>query len=401
MSRSKIEEIKNKVLLSEMFSRYTDIQKKGAGFVCKCPFHKENTASCFISDSKQLYKCFGCGKSGDLISFFQEIEGLGFTDAIGRLADMANVQLDAYDSETRKQYAIQKNIIKSSLLFYHSHVSTVGRYLSERGIKQETIDRFKLGWGKGGLYPFLIGRGFKREDILASGVCIETVRGVIDFFRDRLVIPISDKSGTPVGFTGRVVEGLTSNYIIANSGKYINSKESLLFNKSSVLFNLYNARSVKLPRVYVMEGQFDVITALQKGYPNSVATSGTSISSIHLNILSTNFDEIVLMMDNDEAGRRAVKAVFDKMNFIRVPVFVAMYEGKDPDDFFSNGGDMASVRKVPIIEAVINNTLSVEDGGERRLAFFELNQSIKKFNPLDKFLANDAIRNVLSRLKYS
>ncbi|MEA2066101.1 MAG: DNA primase [Thermotogota bacterium] len=304
-----IEKLKSSVDIVELVGRYVNLQKSGSYYRGLCPFHNDTDPSFYVSPGKGFFHCFGCGASGDVISFYQKIENLSFTDAVVQLADMfnVNVPMEAFEETA---YHKSTKILENLARYWHNELfkknktsQNVINYLKSRKITGKTIRSFELGLSTGDrtLERFIQSNNkVKRDDLVSAGVAYFSKGNLINRFSDRLTIPIRNKSGKVVGFGARVISD-------ENGPKYLNSPESSIFKKSKLLFNLNRAKKSidSLNYVIVVEGFFDVISLYEAGIENVVGTLGTSLTGIQLKLLKNITENILFFFDSDEAGQKA------------------------------------------------------------------------------------------------
>lgn len=307
---NEVEEIKQRLDLVELIGSYVQLKKAGANYKAPCPFHQEKTASLMVSPEKQIWKCFGCGKGGDHYRFIMETEHLEFGDALRLLAQKAGVTLQP---RTRAEYQTRDN--KETLYGLNDFVSRVfhkvltdnaaGKsalsYLTKRNVDAATIKAWRLGFAP---------RNLPLRDLVAKrGQAIADLAkiGSPEKFFERIMFPIFDVLGNVVGFTGRAMGDAQP--------KYLNSPETLLFNKSRVLYGLHAAKAAIKQRNFVVlvEGQMDVLALHQAGITQAVASSGTAITDTQIDILSKYTPNFLLAFDNDEAGRTTTKKVLEML----------------------------------------------------------------------------------------
>ncbi|MFA6410727.1 MAG: DNA primase [Candidatus Buchananbacteria bacterium] len=338
---SQIEEIKARVDIVDLISEYIRLKPAGPNnWKALCPFHNEKSPSFMVSKDKQIWHCFGCSEGGDIFTFVQKIEGIEFPEALRLLAQKAGVQLVAENPKLSSQRNRLLDLCELAAYFWHktlleSHQGQKARdYLRKRQINERTIIDFKIGYALDSwdhLIDFLKGRGFSDQEIFLAGLSVKKERGqdFYDRFRDRLMFPINDLHGNPIGFSGRT---LKTEEI---GGKYINTPQTLIYNKSLVIFNLDRAKAEikKENQVIVVEGQMDVVSAVQAGTGNVIATSGTAFTPDQIKILKRYSNNLAICFDMDLAGESAAKrgidlALNEEMNVkvITLPV------GKDPDE---------------------------------------------------------------------
>lgn len=329
---------------------YISLNRRGSDYVGLCPFHKEKTPSFHVHPDEQYYHCFGCGVSGNAITFLMEYEGLSYVDAVKSLADRINYTIkdngytDTAKIEQRKRlYELHK---VAARYYFAKLYEEVGRqcvsYLDERALSINTRRQFGLGYSPGGLYKLLKDSGYSDEDILASGLCKKREDGSIsDFFYNRMMIPIIDIHGNVIGFGGRTLSKEKTSF------KYLNSPATPIFDKSRNLFNLNNARKAKMRELILVEGYMDAITIYQAGFHNVVASLGTAFNEKHARVLKSYADSVILLFDSDEAGVKAVLKAVPVLRSERLKVKVLQVtDAKDPDEFIKKFGAEAFGRLI-------------------------------------------------------
>ena len=317
MQDSQIEEIKNKLNVVDVVGSYIKLTKTGINYRGPCPFHSEKKPSFFVSPNRQMWKCFGCGKVGDIYEFVKEIEGVEFGDALRILAAKAGVELKRENPKLRTERQRLYEICDLACSFFEKQLdaSVVGKeakeYLLKRGISEESIKKWRLGYSPDtwqSLSDFLVGKGYQRQEIIKAGLAIEkdgNRSDSYDRFRGRIAFPIFDLNSQVVGFGARVFK--TANE--KETAKYINTPQTFVYNKSAILYGLNFA---KLPvkkenNCVITEGYTDAIMAHQAGFINTVAASGTALTSQHLEILKRYAENLILAFDMDLAGDTATK----------------------------------------------------------------------------------------------
>lgn len=304
-----IEEIKQRIDIVDLVGHYVSLKKAGANFKGLCPFHYEKSPSFMVNPERQIFKCFGCQKGGDIFAFIQEIENLEFGDALKMLADRAHVELKPRtkpkpgEAPSEKSRAYMINALASQvfhkLLVDHPAGKPALAYLKKRGLTDETIGKWRIGFApkQKVLLDFLKKRGFTLDEIQKAGKP--------DMFYDRIMFPITDILGNVVGFTGRTTGQAEP--------KYLNTPETPIFRKSRILFGLEQAKQAirQHNSVIIAEGQMDVISASQVGTPNIVASSGTALTADHLRILARYGVPIIFAFDNDSAGNKATERAIE------------------------------------------------------------------------------------------
>ena len=310
------EEIKEKLDLVEFIKGYIDLQPAGKNFKAICPFHQEKTPSFMVSPDRQIWHCFGCGEGGDIFKFLMRYENLEFYEALRVLAEKAGVELKHLSPEDQKQFGVLYDLNLAATEFFEDALKSSKKaqeYVKERGLKEETMKDFMVGFAPNGMDELtvtLINKGFAISDIVRAGLAIKTERGrYLDRFRGRLMFPIHNHFGKVVGFSGRILPELDS----GKSGKYINSPDTPIFNKSRLLYGFWQSkRSISEEnKALLVEGQMDFLLVWQDGVRNVVATSGTALTSEHLRALRRVTNRIVMAFDRDEAGAMAAERSID------------------------------------------------------------------------------------------
>jgi len=329
------EEIRARISLREVVSRYVELRPAGRGrYKGLCPFHKEKTPSFYVDDEKGLFYCFGCKTGGDVFTFLEKIEGLTFQEALVRLAEEAGVELPERPREKKDKDLYAINAL--ALEFFQRHKGPeVEAYLKERGIPPELAERFLLGYApkeRHRLTEFLAKEGVPLEKAVAAGVLAEREGRVYDRFRGRLMVPILNPSGRPVGFSGRAL-------FPGQEPKYLNTPETPIFKKRELLFGLPQAKDAirEKKRAIVVEGLFDVLALHQLGFPESVAVLGSAFTPEQALLLKRlGISELYLAFDADEAGRKATLKSLDVEVAKSFKVYaVLLPEGKDPGDLLT------------------------------------------------------------------
>jgi DNA primase len=352
----------------KVISEHLQLKKAGGDrFVGLCPFHPEKTASFSVSPSKQAYYCFGCTEGGDLFRFIQKIENLSFTEAVERLASQAGITL-RYEGESKadrrtagRRQVLHRAIAEAARLYYRMLLdgregAEARAYLAERGLTKESAERFEIGYAPG--YPdFLLKRltrSYSAEVLVEAGLVSKDAEGNLrDRFRGRVMFPIHDLSGNAVGFGGRLLAGPRAPQ---NAAKYVNSAESPVYHKGSLLYNLNRAKPdiTRSGRTFLVEGYTDVIALDQVGVREAVATCGTALGEDHIRLLSRFTERMVLAFDSDEAGARAAERAFAFHERYPVDLSVLVLpEGQDPADFALANGEQAGERFEALLEGAV------------------------------------------------
>jgi DNA primase len=337
-----VEEVKQKTDIVSVIGEHVELKKAGRNFKTNCPFHGEKTPSFMVSPELQIYKCFGCGESGDVISFLEKYEGMEFYEALKYLADKAGVKLKPtrfkQHGEKEKLYQINSFAAKfyEYILLKHKAGKVALSYLtSQRGLSLETIKKFRLGYSPDVFFAiksFLIDKkGFASGDLEKSGIAYKTQRGHVDRFRGRVVFPLFDHRGNVAGFAGRILPSKKK----LDLAKYINTPETPVYHKSNLLYGLNVTKSEikKRGKAVVVEGELDLISSYQAGIKNIVALKGSAFTEGQARLLGRFAKKIILSLDADIAGDVAARRGISIAEEVGMEVSVVKLVGyKDPDD---------------------------------------------------------------------
>jgi DNA primase len=332
-----VAEIKNRLDIAEVVSGYLPLKQSGRNLKAPCPFHAEKTASFMVSPDKGIYHCFGCSEGGDIFSFVMKMEGLDFREALEKLARRAGVELQNR-GEDKGAAKLKGRLLEAHELatkYYHASLAknrTGLDYLIKRGLTREIIKEFKLGYAPnnwGALTEFLQKRAFKPDELLKGGLAGQkSGRSTIyDLFRGRIMFPIADREGRTIGFTGRVLDDSVP--------KYLNTPQTLLYDKSTAIFGLHLAREAirQADEVVLVEGNMDVVASHQAGVKHVVAASGTALTLDQLRALSKLTKNIKLAFDADRAGLAATERAIDLAQQLGLTLrMISIAGAKDPDE---------------------------------------------------------------------
>lgn len=354
LSKDKITEIKQALNIVDVIGETVALTKAGRNYVGLCPFHGEKTPSFNVIEDKQFYHCFGCGKSGDVFKFVEEVRGVSFADAVAILAEKAGFQVDvtpSYRPEEKRvsPHQVLYDIHRDAAKFYHALLMTTKMgeearaYLHQRGLTDDVIKTFQLGLAPAEqniLYQKLSGQ-YDEESLLNSGLFNPSENNIIyDAFQARIIFPLADEYGRIVAFSGRIwTEEDRNNKQLA---KYKNSRSTAIFNKSYELYHLDKAKAVikKQREAYLMEGFLDVIAAHRVGIDNAVASMGTALTREHVAHLAKFCKKIVLTYDGDKAGQAATMKALDELQDFQVEI-VSLPDNMDPDEFLQKNSEEA------------------------------------------------------------
>ena len=341
-SEAFLTELAEKNDIEDVVGSYVRLSKKsGQNLFGLCPFHNEKTASFSVSPSKQIYHCFGCGKGGGVINFIMEIEGLNFPEAVEFLAKRAGMKVpeQEYDPNSKKREKLLALNKDAARFFYEQLSSPEGAkarsYMSSRQLSAATAKNFGLGFAPDSwdsLEKAMLAKGYSDYDLLDAGLAKRGKKGgFYDTFRNRLMFPVIDVRGNVIGFSGRILGD--------GEPKYLNSPETLVFNKGRNLFGLNLARKSKLGYIILVEGNVDVVMLHQAGFDSAVASLGTSLTDEQARLLSRYTSEIVIAYDNDTAGQAAAQRAIGILEKLDVKTKVLRMSGaKDPDEFIKKMG---------------------------------------------------------------
>ncbi|MBI5137262.1 MAG: DNA primase [Nitrospirae bacterium] len=381
-----IERVRAAANILEVVSAQLPLTRKGQNYWGLCPFHSEKTPSFTVHEQKQIFHCFGCGEGGNVFSFVMKMEGLDFPDAVRQVAQKYGITLSVEEgrraARAKDERSRVREVNERALAFFQAQLPVdgsglVGAYLARRGLDQGTARRFELGWapdGWDGLLKALRQGGVREDDLLLSGMAVQSARGkgVYDRFRGRLMFPIRSADGTVVGFGGRVLGD--------GSPKYMNSPETPLYHKGVVLYGLYPARQGKsrLDRIAVVEGYLDVIACHRAGIDWAVAPLGTALTESHAALLARYTDRVDLVFDGDAAGlaaaRKAALVLAPHPLDVRV---VTLPAGEDPDSLLAGEGAEGLAARLdagrPLMDFLFKACLDPVSGApiERRIAAAE------------------------------
>lgn len=385
-----VEEIRQRNDIVQVISSYVRLQKRGSNHMGLCPFHNEKTPSFSVSGSKQMYHCFGCGASGNVFTFVMEYENFNFVEALRFLAERGGVNLPEmeYSEEDRKRQDFRTKLLEvnkaAAKYFYYLLRTERGQnaytYLKDRGLTEETIKKFGLGYAdkySDDLYQYLKKQGYRDELLKESGlITLNEAKGSFDKFWNRVMYPIMDINHKVIGFGGRVMgEGMP---------KYLNSPETKIFDKSRNLYGLNFARQAKGRQILLCEGYMDVISLHQAGFTNAVASLGTAFTERQAVLIKRYADEVLLTYDSDGAGiKAALRAIPMLKNAGITPKIVHMEPYKDPDEFIKALGAQEFQKRIDNAENSFYFEVSLI---EKEHDFKDPEQKTKFYNELAKKL---------------
>jgi len=339
-----INEVKDKNDIVDVISAYTTLKKSGGNYTGLCPFHSEKTPSFSVSSEKQLYYCFGCGAGGTVMNFIQSIENLDFVETVKFLAQRAGIGVPEDTAEETEESRLKKKIYEMNKIAGRAYFNTLNSdggkialmYLRNRGLTDETITKFGLGYAPDSwdfMYKTLKSKGFRDDEIVKSGLCRKSEKGrIYDFFKNRVMFPVMDVRGNVIAFGGRDMTG-------DSMSKYLNTGETPVFKKRENLFNLNIAKNTKEDYIILAEGYMDVIALYQAGFTNAVASLGTSFAPEHARLIKRFTSKVIISFDSDGAGRQAALRASGilKKEGIKFRI-LRMKDAKDPDELIKKFG---------------------------------------------------------------
>lgn len=373
---SPIEEIKSRLDIVELIQGYVRLQKAGVNFRANCPFHSEKTPSFYVTPSRQIWHCFGCNKGGDIFQFLMEIEGHDFPEALKLLATRAGIALTREDprirSERNRLYDINEEAARIFQQCFLAHTEAQ-KYIAQRGLTSETVTKFRIGFAPPSwdfLLNTLIKKKFTKEEIEHAGLAIKNQEkgSWYDRFRSRIMFPIADASGRVIGFGGRIFfEPTGGSQQLTGEAKYINTPQTMVYDKSSVLYGFDKAKQDirGCNQVVLVEGYMDCVMSHQAGMTHTVAVSGTALTSRQLQMLKRLCDTMICSFDTDAAGESATRrslALASEFDFERRVTHIHM--GKDPADAVLENPDLwreAVAQAKPVVDFYVEKAFSEYD----------------------------------------
>lgn len=382
-----IEQVRNETNIADIIGQFVALRKSGSNLMGLCPFHDENSPSFSVNEDRQLFKCFGCGKGGNVFTFMMELENLTYPEAILKVADMSGIEIsDQYkqnNSQKPKMNSTETKLIemheKSAEVYHHILMNTeLGQkaldYLHDRGLTDDTIKYYQIGFAPNDnvINRFLVEQNFEYQDMRKSGLFLEDDEGKLrDRFFNRIMFPIKNEFGSIIGFSGRVLNKEDS------TAKYLNSPETDIFNKRDVLFNLSNAKAAirKKDAVILFEGFMDVISAYQSGIENGIASMGTSLTNDQIKVINRHCNSVYVCYDGDAAGQNAINRALSLLGNSNLTLrVIQMPEGIDPDEYRKQFGEEKFADYM---------SKSIESPISFKMRYYKLNRNLD--NETDKF----------------
>ncbi len=342
ISEEELNRIKNEANIVDIIGSYITLNKSGSDYVGMCPFHDDHSPSMHVSTKLNIFKCFVCNTGGNVFSFVQKFENVSYPEAVKIVANKCGIAFDyKVTSSSNAKFKTEYEIMDYSCKFYQNNLASENgleakKYLLSRGIDDNIINEFKIGLSEDGnkLTKFLTNKNLNLEKAYEVGLLNKNGIDYYDMFTNRIMIPLHDMQGNLVGYTGRC-------YLTNEKNKYINSKETIIYKKSNILFNYYNAKdSARLQKqMLIVEGNMDAISLATRGIKNVCALMGVVISKVQIDYLKKLNCKIILMLDSDDAGQNATISVGDELYTSGVDLYVVRLSGaKDPDEYIRKFG---------------------------------------------------------------
>lgn len=382
ISESKINEIRESADIVDIIKNYIPLELKGKNYFGVCPFHQDHSPSMSVSKEKQMYKCFSCGAAGNVFTFVSNYENITFIEAVVKVAGILGISVGDYTTtKPKEKYEWEYNAMDLALKFYQNTLSTkdggaAREYLLKRGLNEEMQKVFDIGLSTTSdkLYPFLKQKGMDEKFILDLGLITQEEGSIKDTFKDRILFPIHDAKGHVVGFTGRVYKG---DY----KPKYLNSKENHIFKKGNILFNYHRARDAIRTKkeVVIVEGNMDAIRMYVSGIKNTIALMGVSLTKEQIDLIRNLHATVILMLDNDEAGRTATLTNGEALESAGITCKVVRLSGeKDPDEYILKNG----------VQQMITNIAHAKSYLEFKIKALKDNKDLTDATVLSSYIKN-------------
>ncbi len=380
ISESKINEIRESADIVDIIKNYIPLELKGKNYFGVCPFHQDHSPSMSVSKEKQMYKCFSCGAAGNVFTFVSNYENITFIEAVVKVAGILGISVGDYTiTKPKEKYEREYNAMDLALKFYQNTLRTkdggaAREYLLKRGLNEEMQKVFDIGLSTTSdkLYPFLKQKGMDEKFLFDLGLITQEEGSIKDTFKDRILFPIHDAKGHAVGFTGRVYKG---DY----KPKYLNSKENHIFKKGNILFNYHRARDAIRTKkeVVIVEGNMDAIRMYVSGIKNTIALMGVSLTKEQIDLIRNLHATVILMLDNDEAGRTATLTNGEALESAGITCKVVRLSGeKDPDEYILKNG----------VQQMITNIFHAESYLEFKIKALKDNKDLTDATVLSSYI---------------
>ena len=387
ISNEEFNRIRTSVNIVDVIGSYINLDKKGKNYFGICPFHEDHNPSLSVSEEKQIYTCFVCGATGNVFSFVKDYENISFLEAVEKIADNNGIKL-THKLNYIKRYNTEYEIYNLAVKFYKNNLKSkdgikAKEYLKSRNIDDNIINDFEIGvsFSDNNLSKLLLSKKYDEKMLTDIGLCGKS-KELFDIFRNRIMFPIHNSNGEPIGFSGRIYNGEADS-------KYVNTRETYIFKKGETLFNYHRAviEAKKMKYIVICEGQMDAIRIYSSGVKNVVATMGTALTKEHVHLIKKLNVRVVLNMDSDKAGINAALTNGEILKSNGIDVSVIKLDGaKDPDEYILKYG-------IDSYKDVINHAINLFD--------FKINylKSNKNLNNADEL--TDYINNVITELNKS
>jgi len=377
-------EIKNKVNIVDVIGNYLPLEQKGKNYFAICPFHDDHNPSMSISPEKQIYTCFVCGASGNVFNFVSNYEKIPFFAAVKKVAEQVGINIDINtnlkSNKINNQYQKYYKMFDIVNKYYQNNIKSVyGKkaisYLNKRNLNDDVIKEFEIGlsMNDNNVNKLLVGKGYDLNDLIDIGLCGKKDNFVYDTFRNRIMFPLYDLDGQVVGFSGRIYNG-------ENESKYVNSKESVIFKKGSILYNYHKAFDYarQAHQIIVVEGFMDVIRLYTIGIKNVVATMGTAITKEHANLIKKLSKNVVLCFDGDKAGEKATISAIDALEKVGIsPKIIRLEDDLDPDDHIIKKGKESFLTHLNNLMSTVMFNISIDKSKTNFNDYLEVSNYLK------------------------
>lgn len=404
ISQELINEIKSKNDIVDVISSYIDLNEKHKAL---CPFHNDHSPSFSVNQDKQIYKCFSCGESGNVITFVQKYNNITFQESIKLLAENAGISIQLDTPKKQSAYEKYYDINDTALKFYKNNlISSVGqtayKYLIDRGLTKELITEFNIGLSTNNKLSSILDKKYNVSDLLQIDISKEINGNIYDTFQNRIIFPVIDENKNVIAFSGRkyLEDDLKDNA----QPKYLNTKETIIFRKSNVLYNINNSLQEikKQKEIIITEGFMDTIRMSSIGYKNVVALMGTAFTKEHLDKIISYKCKVVLNLDQDNAGKTATITIGDLLTKNNIDTSVIVFDDyKDSDEYIVNKGkeafDLAYKNKVSFIDFKLKHLRSNKNMKDATEISKYINQAIESLNEIDDEILKELKINEISK----
>ena len=404
ISQELINEIKSKNDIVDVISGYINLNEKNKAL---CPFHNDHSPSFSVNGDKQIYKCFSCGESGNVITFVQKYNNISFQEAIKLLADNAGISITLDMPKKQSAYDKYYDINDTALKYFKNNlISSVGaeayKYLTDRGLTKELINEFNIGLSTGNKLSSMLQNKYDISSLLNIDISKEIGGNIYDTFQNRIIFPVIDEDKNVIAFSGRKYLSVDLNDV--SQPKYLNTKETIIFKKSNVLYNINNSiqEIKKSKEIIITEGFMDTIRMSSIGYKNVVALMGTAFTKEHLEKIKSYKCRVVLNLDQDNAGKSATISIGDELIKNNIDVSVIVFDDyKDSDEYIINKGkdafDLAYKNRISFIDFKLKYLRHNKNMSDSVEVSKYINQAIESLNNIDDVILRELKINEISR----